>query len=108
MTTAGRLVRLGFQDGGAALAGIERLGASGEALTARRAHARGLPTIAVGGGVTPEGSEALAPFGAVAVPVVERPQSVEDAMAAGAGPIERGAERVARLIGLTVSAGLSR
>lgn len=37
MTTAGRLVRLGFQDGAAALAGLERLGASGEALTAHLA-----------------------------------------------------------------------
>ncbi|WP_107772835.1 bifunctional [glutamine synthetase] adenylyltransferase/[glutamine synthetase]-adenylyl-L-tyrosine phosphorylase [Nocardioides sediminis] len=37
MTTAGRLVRLGFQDGAAALAGVERLGAAGEALTAHLA-----------------------------------------------------------------------
>ncbi|KRE99145.1 glutamine-synthetase adenylyltransferase [Nocardioides sp. Soil777] len=32
MTTSGQLVRLGFQDGAAALAGIERLGAAGIAL----------------------------------------------------------------------------
>lgn len=37
MSTAGRLVRLGFQDGAAALAGLERLGAAGEALTAHLA-----------------------------------------------------------------------
>ena len=67
---------------------------------ARRAHARGIPTIAVGGGVTAEGIEALAPFGAVVVPVVERPGSVEEAMAAGAAPVERCGERIALLVSL--------
>jgi glycerate kinase len=67
---------------------------------ARRAHARGLPTIAVGGGVTPEGAQALAPLGGIAVPVVERPQSVEEAMAAGPDPLIRCAERIGRLVGL--------
>jgi glycerate kinase len=68
---------------------------------ARRAHARGVPCIAVGGGVTPEGIEALAPLGAVVVPVVERPQSVEEAMAAGTAAVERCGERIARLTSLT-------
>jgi glycerate kinase len=67
---------------------------------ARRAHARGIPTIAVGGGVTPEGIDALAPFGAVVVPVAERPQSVEEAIAAGATPVERCGERIARLVSI--------
>jgi glycerate kinase len=67
---------------------------------ARRAHIRGLPTIAVGGGVTPDGIAALAPFGCVVVPVVERPQSVEEAIAAGAAPLVRAGERIARLVGL--------
>ena len=44
--------------------------------------------------------DALARLGAVAVPVVERPQSVEKAMTAGAAPLERCGERIARLIGL--------
>ncbi len=35
---------------------------------ARRAHGAGVRCIAVGGGVTPEGIEALAAVGAVAVP----------------------------------------
>ena len=52
---------------------------------ARRARGAGVPCIAVGGGVEPDGVAALADVGAVAVPVVERPQSVEEAMAAGAG-----------------------
>jgi hypothetical protein len=50
--------------------------------------------------VEPEGVAALAAVGAVAVPVVERPQSVEEAMAAGTAPLERCGERLARLIGL--------
>ena len=44
-----------------------------------------MPCIAVGGGVEPEGIEALEAVGAIAVPVVERPQTVEEAMAAGTG-----------------------
>jgi glycerate kinase len=67
---------------------------------ARRAHAAGKPTIAVGGGVTPEGTAALAPFGAIAVPVVERPLTVEEAMAAGPDPLVRCGERIARLLTL--------
>ena len=67
---------------------------------ARRAHAHGLPSIAVGGGVVPEGAAALAALGCVAVPVVERPQSVEEAMSAGPEPLIRCAERIGRLVGL--------
>lgn len=69
---------------------------------ARRARDAGIPCIAVGGGVTPEGIDALAGL-AVVVPVAERPQSVEEAMAAGTAPIERCGERIARLITLTKS-----
>ena len=67
---------------------------------ARRAADAGVPCIAVGGGVEPEGIEALAAVGAVAVPVAERPQSVESAMAAGTAPVERCGERIARLVTL--------
>jgi len=70
---------------------------------ARRAAEAGVACIAVGGGVTPEGIAALAPLGAVVVPVTERPQSVEEAMAAGIGPVERCGERIARLIGLAAT-----
>lgn len=64
---------------------------------ANRAAAVGVPCIAVGGGVEPEGIDALAAVGAVAVPVVERPQSIEAAIGAGTGPLERCGERLARL-----------
>jgi glycerate kinase len=72
---------------------------------ARRAAAAGVPCVAVGGGVEPEGIAALAAVGAIAVPVVERPQSVEEAMAAGPAPLERCGERLARLIGLGMVLG---
>ena len=72
---------------------------------AKRAAAAGVPCIAVGGGVDPEGIAALAGVGAVAVPVVERPQSVEVAMAAGAAPVERCGERLARLVSIGSAAG---
>jgi len=68
---------------------------------ARRAADAGVACIAVGGGVTPEGIAALAPLGAVVVPVTERPQSVDEAMAAGPAPVERCGERIARLVSLT-------
>lgn len=64
---------------------------------AMRAHAAGVPCVAVGGGVELAGIDALAAVGAIAVPVVERPQSVEEAMAAGTAPLERCGERLARL-----------
>jgi glycerate kinase len=67
---------------------------------ARRAAAGGVACIAIGGGVEVDGIAALAAVGAVAVPVVEHPQSVEIAMAAGTAPVERCAERIARLVSL--------
>lgn len=67
---------------------------------ARRSQAAGVPCIAVGGGVEPDGIVALGEVGAIAIPVTERPQSVEEAMAAGTAPLERCGERTARLIGL--------
>jgi glycerate kinase len=67
---------------------------------AKRAAASGVPCIAVGGGVEVDGIAALAAVGAVAVPVVERPMAIEEAMAAGVEPLERCGERLARLIDL--------
>ena len=67
---------------------------------ARRAQEARIACIAVGGGCTPDGITALAALGVVVVPVSEVPQSVEAAMAAGAPPIERCGERLARLIGV--------
>ncbi len=65
---------------------------------ARRARTAGVPCVAVGGGVTPDGEAALAELGVAAIAVVDHPQSVEEAMAAGAGPVERAGQRLARLL----------
>ena len=67
---------------------------------AEQARAAGLPCICFGGGVTPEGAAILAAAGGLAVPVAELPTTIEAAMAAGPGPLERAAERTARLLGL--------
>lgn len=67
---------------------------------AQLARQSGVRCIAVGGGVDPEGIEALRELAVVVVPVVERPQPVEEAMAAGAEPVRRCGERIARLVSL--------
>ncbi|HEY7599103.1 MAG TPA: glycerate kinase, partial [Candidatus Limnocylindrales bacterium] len=67
---------------------------------ARRARAADVRCICFGGGVLPEGIHALAAEGAVVVPVAERPMGMAEAMAAGPAPLERAAERTARLVGL--------
>ncbi len=70
---------------------------------ALRARAAGVGCVAIGGGVEQEGVEALAAVGVTVVPVVERPMSVESAMAAGSAPLERCGERIARLVSLAAS-----
>ena len=83
--------------------GKTALGVAGRAAAAR------VQCVAVGGGVEPDGIATLAAVGAVAVSVTDRPQSVEEAMAAGPAPLERCGERLARLVGLGMGlAGLSQ
>jgi glycerate kinase len=67
---------------------------------ARRASAAAKSCICFGGGVTSVGADALAFLGAVAFPVIEEPMTVAEAMAAGTAPLERAAERVARVFTL--------
>lgn len=74
---------------------------------ARRAAEAGVACVAVGGGVEPAGIKALRPLGVVVVPVVERPQTVAEAMAAGAEPLERCGERIAQLAVLARGLGAS-
>ena len=69
---------------------------------ARRAQAAGVSCVALAGGVELDGIEALAAVGAIAVPVVEHPMSVEAAMASGTDPVERCGERIARIVSLAV------
>jgi glycerate kinase len=66
---------------------------------ALRARASGVRCIAIGGGVTPDGIEALASVGATVIAVHDEPITLEEAAALGVAPIERCGERVARLIG---------
>ena len=72
---------------------------------ASRAQAASVGCVAVGGGVEPEGIDALAAVGAVAVPATERPQTVEEAMAGGTAPLERCGERLARLVDVAGKVG---
>ena len=65
---------------------------------AKLAREAGVPCVAVGGGVEPEGEAALAEVGAIAFGVSEKPQSLEEAIAAGVAPLERCGRRLARLL----------
>jgi glycerate kinase len=75
---------------------------------ARRAAAADVPCLAVGGGVTPEGAAALAEAGTLAVPVLDRPMTLEDAMSQ-AGPLVAAAgERLALMVELGTLVGERR
>ena len=65
---------------------------------AKVARDAGVPCIAVGGGVEPEGEAALWEVGAIAVGVSEKPQSLDEAITAGVAPLERCGRRLARLL----------
>jgi hypothetical protein len=54
----------------------------------------------VGGGVTREGIQALRAVGAVVVPVIEAPMSVEAAIARGLEPVTTAGERIAGIISM--------
>jgi glycerate kinase len=75
---------------------------------ARRAAAADVPCLAIGGGVTPEGMATLADAGALAVPVLDQPMSLEDAMSQAASLVAAAGERLARLIELGTAAGERR
>ena len=66
---------------------------------ARRARAAGVRCVAVGGGVEPEGAAALAALGVEVVAVHEVPIPLEEAIAAGVGPLVACGERLARSVG---------
>jgi len=65
---------------------------------ATRARAAGVRCLAVGGSVEPEGASALGAVGAEAIAVHAGPITFEEAVAAGAAPIDACAERIARRI----------
>jgi hypothetical protein len=75
--------------------------AFGKTAGRRRARGGGVPVICFGGGFS--GAAPSAGLGAVTLPVVERPMSLDEVRAAGVAPIERSAQRAARLIDLAGS-----
>jgi glycerate kinase len=75
---------------------------------ARRAAAVDVPCVAIGGGVTPEGLAALAAVGTLAVPVLDNPMSLEDAMSQAATLVAAAGERLARMVELGTAVGERR
>ena len=73
---------------------------------ARRARDGHVSCICFCGGATPEGIAALAALGAIVVPTAEQPVTLEEAIAAGAAPVARAAERAARIA--TIGANSNR
>ena len=65
---------------------------------ARRAAAAGVPCLAVGGGITPEGVAALAKVGAVTMPMTDRPMTLQKAMSDAAILVAGAGERLARVV----------
>ncbi len=70
---------------------------------ARRAAVAGVPCLAVGGAATREGVAALAAAGAVAVPVVDGPMPLDDAMSRAKPLVAAAGERLARLVEIGVA-----
>jgi len=66
---------------------------------ARRAQARHVRCIAVGGSVESAGVDALVPFGVEVVAVHEAPITLEQAIAAGSAPLMECGQRLARMVG---------
>ncbi len=67
---------------------------------ARRARHAGVPCVAIAGSIEPDGIDVFAGLDAVVLPACEDHRGLEAAIAAGTAPIERAAERVARLVSL--------
>jgi glycerate kinase len=75
---------------------------------ARRAAAAGVPCLAVGGGITPEGVAALAKVGAVAVPMTDRPMTLQRAMSEAPILVAAAGQRLARVVELGTVVGERR
>ena len=75
---------------------------------ARRAAAVGVPCLAIGGGVTREGMAVLAGVGTLAVPVLDQPMTLQDAMSQAAPLVAAAGERLARMVELGTVVGERR
>jgi glycerate kinase len=69
---------------------------------AARARSAAVPSICFAGGVTAEGTRLMGSLGVPTVPVVERPMTLEEAVAEGTAPISRAAGRAADLLRMAV------
>jgi glycerate kinase len=67
---------------------------------ARRSAAAGVPCVAVAGAVMPEGAAALAAAGCLAMPILDRPMALHEAMAEAEGLVSSAAERLAGVVGV--------
>ncbi len=65
---------------------------------ARRAAAAGVPCLAVGGSVTVEGAAVMVAEGAVAMPVLDRPMTLPEAMGEVSTLVVSAGERLARIV----------
>ena len=75
---------------------------------ARRAAAAAVPCLAIGGGVTAEGMAVLARVGTLAVPVLDQPMTLEDAMSQAASLVAAAGERLAHMVELGTVVGERR
>jgi len=73
---------------------------------AQRAAAAGLPCFAVGGSVTLEGAAVMVGAGAVAVPVLDGPMTLGEAMDGASSLVVSAGERLARIVELAGAAAM--
>ncbi len=75
---------------------------------ARRAAAGAVPCLAIGGSVTPEGAAVLAHESTLAVPMLDRPQDLQEAMSQAYPLVSATSERLARMLALTAAVAVRR
>jgi glycerate kinase len=72
---------------------------------ARRAAGAGVPCLAIGGAVTPEGASVLESVGSATMPIVPGPMSLEQAMENAATMVATAGARLAGLVDVGAAAG---
>jgi glycerate kinase len=73
---------------------------------ARRAASAGIPCLAVGGRVTREGAAVMVAEGAVAVPVLDRPMTLGEAMTEASSLVISAGERLGRMVEIGAAVAL--
>lgn len=75
---------------------------------ARRAAAAGVPCLAMGGAITPEGAAVLAKVGSAVVPMIDRPMTLQKAMSDAGVLVRAAGERLARVVAVSTAVGERR